>query len=338
MPGGASRDLVAALRLSRLLGDGAKVVLGLRDIIDKPGVTCAVWDREGFYETLKRYYDAVLIYGSADVFPTAEMYRISEAVNDCVQYCGYVCNMDPVKDPKPLRAKLQCNDEPLIAVMAGGGADAYRLMQTYLAALPLVNNVVRVSTVMVTGPFMPESQHRDVREEAKRLGVQIHGSVGDSLSHLNAADLVVSMAGYNTLTEILRFHKPAVIVPREGPSAEQRMRAGVFAERGLVSLVDPQHLSAAGLANAIVETLTRPRPLCTDAMPGLFGIRAATTALLDILSPRSGTDNSVQVKSRAPKNDLVVSCAADRTAPLTTTRGRGKKKEKKEDAPLLARK
>ena len=338
MPGGANRDLIPALRLSRLLDHPAKVVLGLRDIIDNPLVTRAVWQREGFYEVLKRYYDAVLIYGSPDVYPTADMYGLRDAVRNEVRYCGYVCNMDPVKDPKPLRAKLQCNDEPLIAVMAGGGADAYRLMRTYLAALPLVNNVVRVSTVMVTGPFMPESQHRDVREEAKRLGVQIHGSVGDSLSHLNAADLVVSMAGYNTMTEILRFHKPAVIVPREGPSAEQRMRAGVFAERGLVSLVDPQHLSAAGLANAIVETLTRPRPLCTDAMPGLFGIRAATTALLDILSPRSGTDNSVQVKSRAPKNDLVVSCAADRTAPLTTTRGRGKKKKRKEDAPLLARK
>ena len=87
---------------------------------------------------------------------------------DTVQYCGYVCNMDPVKDPSQLRAKLNCQDQPLVAVMAGGGADAYRLMQTYLAALPFVNNVVRVTTVMVTGPFMPESQHRELREQAKR--------------------------------------------------------------------------------------------------------------------------------------------------------------------------
>jgi predicted glycosyltransferase len=297
MPGGANRDLIPALRLLRLFDYRTKVVLGLRDIIDNPLVTRTVWQREGFYEVLKRYYDAVLIYGSPDIFPTAEKYGLRDVVRNEVRYCGYVCNMDPVKDPKLLRAKLQCHDEPLVAVMAGGGADAYRLMQTYLAALPLVTNVMNVTTMMVTGPFMPESQHRELREHAQRIGVRIHGSVGDSLSHLNAADLVVSMAGYNTMSEILRFRKPAVIVPRQGPSAEQRMRAGIFAERGLVSLVDPQDLSAARLASAIVETLTRPKPQCTDAMPGLFGIRAATDALLELL-PRSGTGNSVQARSR----------------------------------------
>jgi predicted glycosyltransferase len=297
MPGGANRDLIPALRLTRLLDYRIKIVLGLRDIIDTPSVTCAVWRREGFYGILKRYYDAVLIYGSPDVFPTAEMYGLEDTVCHEVRYCGYVCNMDPVKDPQQLRAKLQCNDEPLVAVMAGGGADAYRLMQMYLDALPLVNNAVRVATVMVTGPFMPESQHRELRERAKRLGVQIHGSVGDSLSHLNAADVVVSMAGYNTLSEILRFGKPAVIVPREGPSAEQRMRAGIFAERRLVSLVDPHDLSAARLANAIVETLTRPKPSCLGGTPGLFGIPAVTGALLEFLSSRSGTRNSVQAEN-----------------------------------------
>ncbi len=306
MPGGANRDLIPALRLTRLLDYRTKVVLGLRDIIDNPLVTRAVWQREGFYDVLKRYYDAVLIYGSPDVFPTAEMYGLRAAVHDEVRYCGYVCNMDPVKDSNQLRAKLECNDEPLVAVMAGGGADAYRLMQAYLDALPLVNHAVRVASVMVTGPFMPESQHRGLREQAKRLGVQIHGSVGDSLSHLNAADLVVSMAGYNTMSEILRFRKPAVIVPRQGPSAEQRMRAGIFAERGLVSLVDPQGLSAARLAGAIVEALTRPKPQRTDAMPGLFGIRVATDALLELLSPRSSAGNSVQAKKSPAKSDLIV--------------------------------
>jgi predicted glycosyltransferase len=306
MPGGANRDLIPALRLMRVVDHRTKVVLGIRDIIDNPPVTRAVWQREGFYQVLRRYYDAVLIYGSPDVFPTAEMYGLRDAVRNEVRYCGYVCNMDPVKDSKQLRAKLHCNDQPLIAVMAGGGADAYRLMHTYLDALPLVNKTVRVASVMVTGPFMPESQRRELRQQAKRLGVLIHGSLGDSLSHLNAADLVVSMAGYNTMSEILRFRKPAVIVPRQGPSAEQRMRAGIFAERGLVSLVDPQGLTAARLAGAIVEALTRARPPCSGAMPGLCGIRAATNALLEFLSRQSGTATAVQAKHRLAKNNLMI--------------------------------
>ena len=286
MPGGANRDLVPALRLIRSLDYPTRVVLGVRDIIDDPAVTCAVWQREGFYDTLKRYYDSVLIYGSPDVFPTAAKYEIDQAMPGDVRYCGYVCNMDAVKDAQHVRDKLEIGDEPIIVVMAGGGADAFRLMETYLKALPLVN--IRTTTVMVTGPFMPEEQRRSLRDRAKELGVQVRTSVSDSLSHLNAADLVVSMAGYNTVSEILRFRKRAILVPRPGPSAEQRMRASILSQRGLVTAIDPCELSPMLMASAIVDTLSRPAPSAVQ-MPEMHGVHTVTRTLLNWLegSPRS---------------------------------------------------
>jgi predicted glycosyltransferase len=283
MPAGANRELVPALRLIRSLNYPTTVVLGVRDIIDDPAVTCAVWQREGFYDTLRRYYDGVLIYGSPDVFATAKTYQIDRAMPGQVKYCGYVCNMEPVREPCQVRAKLEIGSEPIIVVTAGGGADAFRLMQTYLEAMPLVNGVMQATTIMVTGPFMPEEQRRLIRERAREVGVQVRTSVSDSLSQLNAAELVVSMAGYNTVSEILRFRKRAVLVPRVGPSAEQRMRAGIFRERGLVTAIDPAELSAESLASAIEETLNKPAPPPLD-MPAMHGVDAVTDALLDRLS------------------------------------------------------
>ena len=167
MPGGANRDLIPALKLIRPLGYATKVVLGVRDIIDNPMVTRAMWKREGFYDTLKRYYDHVLIYGSDDVFSTAEEYGIRDAMGDRVEYCGYVCNMDPVKDYQTIRAKMRAhNGQPLIAVMAGGGADGYQLMQTFLNALPMVNSAARVATMMVTDRLMPDAQRQALRQQA----------------------------------------------------------------------------------------------------------------------------------------------------------------------------
>lgn len=295
MPGGANRELVAALRLCRVLEYPTKLVLGLRDIIDDPVVTCATWQREGFYDTLRRFYDRVLIYGSPHIFPTAERYRIRDDGCESVQYCGYVCNLDPVKDPQLVRAKLDLADEPLVTVMAGGGADAHPLMQTYMDALPFVRAAIPVATVMVTGPFMPEVERKALRDQARILGVQIHSSVGDSLSHMNAADVVVSMAGYNTLAEILRLQKPAVVVPRPGPSAEQRMRARLFAERGLVSLLDPSELTPERLARAIVDALASPRPE-PATLPALCGVAEATRALFDLLPPEATWDRMAPLK------------------------------------------
>src|SRR5439155_24571970 len=62
MPGGANRDLVPALRLIRPRNYSTRVVLGVRDIIDDPAVTCAVWLREGFFDKFMRYFVSVLIY------------------------------------------------------------------------------------------------------------------------------------------------------------------------------------------------------------------------------------------------------------------------------------
>ena len=298
MPGGANGELIPALRVTRLL-HRARVVLGLRDIIDDPQVTCEVWDREGYYETLKRYYDAVLIYGSADVFPTAEHYRIGEIMNGGVQYCGYVCNMASVKSARLVRAKIGVGSEPLVVVMAGGGADAHGLMHTYLEALPAVARMVRAATVMVTGPFMPEGERKALRERGRALGVQVETAVGDSLAYVNAADLVVSMAGYNTLSEILRFRKPAVVVPREGPSAEQRMRSAIFAELGLISLVPPQQLSPTRLAREIAAALLNPASRKPEGVPAL-GVGTATQALLRLLSRENGRDKARHEKKVLP--------------------------------------
>jgi len=300
MPGGANRDLVPALRLVRSLNQPTRVVLGVRDIIDNPSITCEVWRREGFYDTLKRYYDSVLIYGSPEIFPTASAYQIDEALPGGVRYCGYVCNMDPVKSPETMRARLEIGDQPIIVVMAGGGADAFRLMQTYLEALPIVGNAVQANTVMVTGPFMAEEQRKALRDQARDCGVQLRTSIGDSLSHLNAADLVVSMAGYNTMSEILRFRKRAIIVPRQGPSAEQRMRATIFEERGLVHMIDPLELSPARMAAAIVETMNSPAPLSWAGMPALHGISTVKNTLLSWLDePQGATRSAAERKAAA---------------------------------------
>jgi predicted glycosyltransferase len=265
------------------------MVLGLRDIIDRPAVTREVWQREGVYETMQRHYHRVLIYGAPEIFATAEEYRIAAAMGDRVRYCGYVCNMAAVEEPRRVRDSLGLGDEPIVAVMAGGGADGSALMQNCVQAARLLGTRRNFAMVMVTGPFMPEQDRRALRDNAREHGVQVRTSVGDTLSHIHAADVVVSMAGYNTMSEILRLARRAIIVPRPGPSAEQSMRAGLFAERGLVDVLEPTRLEPATLAQAIEQALAGPRSAGQGSggpppRPALDGVANATATLLDELA------------------------------------------------------
>ncbi len=284
MPGGANRELEPALQAVR--AQGARLVLGLRDIIDRPEVTRAVWQRDGVYEAIRRYYDQVLVYGLAPLFPTAHHYGLPPHCE--VRYCGYLCNMDPTKEPGRVRSRLAAGDAPIVSVMAGGGWDGYQLQRVFLEAVRRLRRTRPLAGLVVTGPFMPAARRRTLRERARDLGVAVHSTLGDAMTHINAVDLVVSMAGYNTVSEILRFRKRAVIVPRAGPSAEQRMRAALFAGQGLLGVLDPDQLSAARLAEAIAAGLDGPPPSGALPAPGLAGVDEVTRHLLDGLPAAPG--------------------------------------------------
>jgi predicted glycosyltransferase len=194
--------------------------------------------------------------------------------------------MDPCKNPKRLRSRLGLDDEPIVAAMAGGGADGFALMQTFVDAVRLLRcGTRRFAAILVTGPFMPDARRKQLRDQARTLAIHVQASVGDGMSHINAADVVVTMAGYNTLIETMRFQKKAIVVPRPGPSAEQTMRAGLFEQRGLLRTLEPSRLSPQGLAAEIDLALATPGST-RARLPGLDGVARATEILLGWL-PRA---------------------------------------------------
>jgi predicted glycosyltransferase len=111
-------------------------------------------------------------------------------------------------------------------------------------------------------------------------------SVNDSLSHIAAADLVISMAGYNTTVEILRMKKPAILIPRAGPSLEQRTRARLFAERHWVDMIDPDELTPEVLAERILYRFQHPIESKPNDLPNLSGASAAAGLTLSVLASK----------------------------------------------------
>jgi predicted glycosyltransferase len=171
----------------------------------------------------------------------------------------------------------------LIVAMAGGGADAYPMMRALLDAVPATLERQDALLMMITGPFMPANLRRHLQAQAQGLPVRVRMTVSDSLSYIDAADLVVSMAGYNTTMEILRSSKPAILIPRAGPSAEQRMRASLFAARGWVHMIDAEDLSPERVASDIAEVLAQEPGAQAERRPAITGLDTAVQHLLSLL-------------------------------------------------------
>jgi predicted glycosyltransferase len=289
MPHGAMGELLPALAALKEANVSTKVVLGLRDILDAPEVVERRWAVEGAFDAIEQYYDRVLIYGMREVFDMAEQYHFLPTIAQRLCYCGYVCSPQATKYSKVLRRKLLNGSEAkLVVAMAGGGADAYPMMRGLLDALPVVLGRQRCRLVLVAGPFMPAEQRADLKRRGHHLPVRIFDSVDDSHSFLEAADVVVAMAGYNTSMEILRSGKPAILIPRRGPSAEQRMRARLFATQQWVEMVDPDELGVDTLVPLLLDCLMREPGRYARQHPDLDGVQETAQQLLTLLPANVG--------------------------------------------------
>jgi predicted glycosyltransferase len=294
MPHGAMGELLPALEAMDQAGIPSQNVLGLRDILDSPEVTINRWQIEGAYDVIERFYARILVFGMQDVYDVTEKYQLPESAAKKVFYCGYVANLDHEKNAYNIRARYLAGkpaDTRLIVVMAGGGADGYSMMSTLIEALPKVLEEQPCILAVITGPFMPVELIADLERRAGRLPVQMLEAVTDSTSYISAADLVIAMAGYNTSVEILRVKTPAILIPRAGPSAEQRTRAGLFSAKRWVDTIDPDDLTPENLAECISTHLRHPNGSKPSTLPNLSGAAVAARHTLAVLASK---------KDRAP--------------------------------------
>ena len=254
VPVGIWGELLPSLQMLKRRSDAPTIVLGLRDILDAPEVTRTLWEREGTYEAIRRYYDEIFIYGHKEIFDTGAHYGLDGEFATKVRYVGYVCEHEPYKNRGEMRKELQV-DNKLLVVTGGGGADAFPMMLECMKAVKLLGANAGFEAIFITGPLMEGGQREHLRELAKGLKVRVLIHVDDHTSYMNAADLVVTMAGYNSLYQLLRLRKKGLVIPRSGPSAEQKTRARLFAERGLVDVIQPGELSPKKTAEKFMNSL-----------------------------------------------------------------------------------
>ncbi len=142
----------------------------------------------------------------------------------------------------------------------GGGGDGYRVMDTYLKMLESFSHTPPFKSVLITGPFMPKQERKDVFKRARQLGVRTYHFYRQMEKIFAAADIVVSMGGYNTLCEILGQGTLSLVIPRETPRQEQIIRARAFHRQNLVDYIRWSDYTPDLLQEKIFALLENPEP------------------------------------------------------------------------------
>ncbi|MBW2594185.1 MAG: glycosyltransferase [Deltaproteobacteria bacterium] len=259
-PLGLRKEVLSTLKWFKKYLPGTQSILGLRDVMDDAETVKQDWRSKGVYEYLTRLYDEIWVYGHQALYDPVVEYDIPDNVSKKMKFVGYIPRkISTRKAVEKIRRYHQVTDK-LVVVTTGGGGDGYEVMDAFLSMLEEWSGLPPFKSVLVTGPFMPKTKRRQIAKRAKPFGIRTMPFYPRMEELFAAADLVVSMGGYNTMCELLTQQTPSVIVPRETPRKEQLIRAVAFQKKGLIEYVPWKDLTPDNLRIKMLQVLQNPGP------------------------------------------------------------------------------
>jgi predicted glycosyltransferase len=285
-PAGFQGEMRDTLRYLRAECPRTRILLGLRDIVDDAGAVRTSWTNDGVYDLLDNLYDQVLVYGARHIYDVVEQYGFSAPAAAKTRFVGYLGGGPGPSARHLVRDGLAMGTDRLVVVTGGGGGDGQALLSTMIRGVAAVKRPAPFDCVLIGGQLMASREQVMLRSLASELpNVHFIESTNDMTRYIEAADVVVSMGGYNTFCEVQSVGRPAIIVPRIAPRQEQLIRARLFSERGVVRMIHPHKLTPDHLVRETTELLDAASPV--PSLVPLDGLRNVVDALGELL-PKAG--------------------------------------------------
>jgi predicted glycosyltransferase len=234
-----------------------KVVCSLRDILVEKKDPAVYESR--VINTLNAYFDLLLIHSDDQLLALEETFSRMREIRIPTIYTGFVTpKADPVARSRLRRELGIGSDKKLIIVSAGGGRSGFDLLCSVADAYPLLAQLNPVRIEMFTGPFRDPEEFRRLAGKSAE-GLRVRSFTNRFLDYLAAADLSISLAGYNTCMNLLATGVPALVFPYS-KQREQPIRVEKIKNLIPMTILNDKDLEPAQLCRHIQKMLLESRP------------------------------------------------------------------------------
>lgn len=278
-PLGLRGEIAYTLRWLKM--KGCRNILGLRDIMDDSDALQCEWRRKQSAPALDSLYHEIWIYGTRSTGNPLEGIDLPPSTLARMHYLGYLHR------PLPVNARLPSTyaGDPYILITPGGGGDGDLLVDWVIRAYESDESDALARGIIVVGPFMSSETQRSFRKRARRIRKLKIATFENRIEVLmyNAIG-IVAMGGYNTFCEILSFDKRALLVPRETPRLEQKIRADYAARFKLASVLYYGNCdNTAMMLTALGKLPAQPLPSCSTDREMLCGLDKINRRVISLL-------------------------------------------------------
>jgi predicted glycosyltransferase len=230
-------------------------VCSLRDILVEKKDPSSYENR--VLSKLKRYFDLLLVHSDDKLLPLERTFSRTDRIPIPLYYTGFISQQCDSKNGEKLRRELNLDaDTKLIVASAGGGRSGYTPLKSVLEAFDLLDDTLPVRLEIFTGPFMDQAEFEKLSGQSKP-GIKIRRFTSRFLDYLFAADLSVSLAGYNTCMNLMVTKVPALVYPYNR-QREQPMRVESLKKMLPMRMLQDNDLEPSALSRHIEQMLLNP--------------------------------------------------------------------------------
>jgi predicted glycosyltransferase len=244
--------------LERLQANSStRIYCSLRDILVEKTEGLEKFEKR-VVATLNRYFDALLVHADMRFVRLEQTFSRMDEVQVPVHYTGYV-TPHPLPDARQrLRAGIGLGrDQRLVVASIGSGSVGHDLLDSVARATGHLPGRSDWSVHLFGGPYLDRDVFESLCSRQDSV-LRVHEFTENFVDWLAAADLSISMAGYNTSMNTLAAGVPALLYPFS-QNREQSMRTQRLAAAGPLKLLERGDLVAERLAHLMVDYAGRDR-------------------------------------------------------------------------------
>ena len=245
-------EFEGAIAAARAANSSVRIIASVRDVPEPPSGPERI---SAAAARLRALYDLVIVHGDEAFLPLTASWPLPAHLGPMIRHCGYVGAAAP--------APAARGDEVLVSV--GGGDLGRGLLE---AAAVAARASPRPWRLLVGGA--DAATFADTLAERHRApNLTVEPVRQDFRLLLARAACSVSLAGYNTATDLAATRTPAVLVPDEtAGEREQAMRADALARFPGITRLSAANATPKRLAAEVERLAGRERPPLPLALDG----------------------------------------------------------------------
>lgn len=244
-----------------------KCICSVRDILVEKQQGKEKFEKK-VVEILNTYYTMVLVHADPEIVTLDETFTPLKEIQIPLYYTGFVSEEPSFADTHQIREQQSLSRrQKLIVASAGGGSVGHDLLFAVLAAFKkLLISEPDAHLQIFTGPYCDQKVHETIKACSDRT-ISVDRFTDSFPDWLAAADLSISMAGYNTCMNLLQTGVPALVFPFM-QNREQLLRAEKLGRKAPISIITRNDLRVDLLSAKMAQHLKLQNRKTTIGLKG----------------------------------------------------------------------